>query len=93
MVATLNITAIPAHVVVLEIPSQTRIVLILYFSLVTGPCSHSLGYSFYGSACYRLYNEKVNQSEAENKCQTHGGHLASVHSKEEHKFLKSLAQE
>ena len=73
---------------VLESPS-----LILQAFPIAGLCSGFPGYSAFGTDCYRHYNERVTQSEAEKKCQTDGGHLASVHSEEEQTFVVNLAKE
>ncbi|CAJ0602700.1 unnamed protein product [Cylicocyclus nassatus] len=42
-------------------------------------------------ACYKVFHWK-NFDEAESFCQTKGGHLASIHSFEENKFVTELAE-
>ena len=40
--------------------------------------------------CYRISEDVKNYAEAENDCIQKGGHLTSVHSKEEDEFLRRL---
>ncbi|XP_078118853.1 galactose-specific lectin nattectin-like [Sander vitreus] len=42
----------------------------------------------FGSRCFAFYIQPKAWIDAETFCQTAGGHLASIHSDEEHKFLK-----
>jgi len=50
-------------------------------------------WSVFGSACYRLFDTKKSWDEAENQCIGEDGHLASVHSQQEHDFIVSLSSE
>ena len=45
-----------------------------------------------GSNCYKAFDSKGNWQDAENHCQGQGGHLASIHSKEENDFVAGLAK-
>eukprot|EP00092_Neocalanus_flemingeri_P006940 GFUD01007492.1.p1 GENE.GFUD01007492.1~~GFUD01007492.1.p1 ORF type:complete len:215 (+),score=29.58 GFUD01007492.1:78-722(+) len=42
----------------------------------------------FSSSCYRLWEETLTWSEAELRCQEEGGHLVSIVSEEEDKFIK-----
>ncbi|XP_028446710.1 galactose-specific lectin nattectin-like [Perca flavescens] len=44
----------------------------------------------FGSRCFAFYIQAKTWIDAETFCQTAGGNLASIHSAEEHKFLKDL---
>ena len=43
------------------------------------------------SSCYRVFKSKLSWQDAENYCVREGGHLASIHSKEENDFVAKLA--
>ena len=65
----------------------------IYDHFFPDPCAGLEGYSAHGTSCFRYYTERVTQTQAETKCQVDGGHLASVHSEDEHTFLVSLVSE
>ncbi|XP_028446704.1 galactose-specific lectin nattectin-like isoform X1 [Perca flavescens] len=48
------------------------------------------GWTQFGSRCFAFYIQTKTWIDAETFCQTAGGNLASIHSAEEHKFLKDL---
>ena len=41
------------------------------------------GWAVLDSKCYKVFQSKLSWQEAENFCQLKGGHIASIHSKEE----------
>ena len=43
------------------------------------------------SNCYKVFRSKLSWQDAENYCVREGGHLASIHSKEENDFVAKLA--
>ena len=48
------------------------------------------GWVSHGYNCYKLFEEKKNWTTAEAHCNGLGGHLVSVHSPEENKFIADL---
>jgi len=48
------------------------------------------GWSAFGSNCYKYFEASLPWQNAENQCKLEGGHLASIHSKEENDFIKSI---
>jgi len=48
------------------------------------------GWAVHGTSCYKVFETKLNWKDAENHCQEYGGHLASIHSKEENEFIAGL---
>ena len=48
------------------------------------------GWVLLDSNCYRLFESKLSWHDAEKNCQREGGHLASIHSKEENDFVSKL---
>jgi len=48
------------------------------------------GWSAFGSNCYKYFEASLTWQNAENQCKLEGGHLASIHSKEENDFIKSI---
>ena len=48
------------------------------------------GWELFEMGCYRISEDVKNYAEAENDCIQKGGHLTSVHSKEEDTFLRRL---
>eukprot|EP00092_Neocalanus_flemingeri_P103047 GFUD01131827.1.p1 GENE.GFUD01131827.1~~GFUD01131827.1.p1 ORF type:complete len:228 (-),score=41.75 GFUD01131827.1:15-698(-) len=48
----------------------------------------SFGWTKYGTSCYRLWEEKQLWEDAELRCTQDGGHLASILSEEERKFIQ-----
>merc|ERR1711955_43912 len=51
---------------------------------------HAVGWKSQGYNCYKLFDEKKNWTMAEAHCMGLGGHLVSVQSPEEHKFVADL---
>ena len=49
-----------------------------------------VGWKSMGYNCYKLFDEKKTWSQAEAHCMGLGGHLASIQSPEEHKFVADL---
>ena len=45
------------------------------------------GYSFFNGNCYKWSSARKTWTEAEATCHSEGGHLASVHSEDENKFV------
>uniref|UniRef100_A0A6Q2YT78 Eosinophil lineage-specific marker n=1 Tax=Esox lucius TaxID=8010 RepID=A0A6Q2YT78_ESOLU len=56
----------------------------------TGPHRCNRGWHQFGSRCFRFEETLRSWTEAERHCQSLGGHLASVHSWKESRFLKML---
>jgi len=49
-----------------------------------------VGWTVLNSNCYKFFNTMSTWEDAENHCHTEGGHLASVHSKEENDLVSGL---
>ncbi|KAI5104165.1 hypothetical protein C0J45_5791, partial [Silurus meridionalis] len=47
-------------------------------------------WSQFGSRCFRIFTTPTNWNDAEKNCVTMGGHLASLHNKEEYAFIQGL---
>uniref|UniRef100_A0A3P8ZQX4 C-type lectin domain-containing protein n=1 Tax=Esox lucius TaxID=8010 RepID=A0A3P8ZQX4_ESOLU len=60
-----------------------------YFGL-TGPSRCNRGWHQFGSRCFRFEETLRSWNEAERHCQSLGGHLVSIHSWKESRFLKTL---
>uniref|UniRef100_A0A3P8XXC6 C-type lectin domain-containing protein n=1 Tax=Esox lucius TaxID=8010 RepID=A0A3P8XXC6_ESOLU len=56
----------------------------------TGPHRCNRGWHQFWSRCFRFEETLRSWTEAERHCQSLGGHLASVHSWKESKFLETL---
>ncbi|XP_039674641.1 galactose-specific lectin nattectin-like [Perca fluviatilis] len=54
-----------------------------------GAASCPPGWTQFGSRCFAFYSQAKTWPEAEIFCQITGGNLASIHSAEEHAFLKN----
>ena len=48
------------------------------------------GWEFFDMSCYKISEDVKNYTSAENDCIQEGGHLTSIHSKEENDFLLRL---
>ncbi|XP_062849618.1 galactose-specific lectin nattectin-like [Trichomycterus rosablanca] len=48
------------------------------------------GWTQFGSRCFRIFEQPATWAAAEQNCVNTGGHLASVHSNEEHSFIQGL---
>ncbi|KAM9330619.1 neurocan core protein [Gastrophryne carolinensis] len=57
----------------------------------TEGCDHNW-HKFQGS-CYRYFSQRRPWEEAERDCRRRSGHLTSIHSPEEHAFIKSFGRE
>ncbi|XP_028447513.1 galactose-specific lectin nattectin isoform X1 [Perca flavescens] len=55
----------------------------------TCPGSCPPGWTQFGSRCFSFYFQGKSWIDAENFCKSDGGNLASVHSEEEHEFLRT----
>ncbi|XP_066577764.1 lactose-binding lectin l-2 [Amia ocellicauda] len=53
-----------------------------------GSCAH--GWTSFKNRCYQYFSDQKDWADAEGFCLSGGGNLASVHSEEEHTFLKQL---
>merc|ERR1712013_305883 len=42
--------------------------------------------------CYKVFDTKLNWESAEDHCQKEGGHLASIHSKEENNYIYYISK-
>jgi len=60
-------------------------------SVSTKPKGCPAGWDVLGSNCYKAFESELNWQDAENHCKGQGGHLASIHSKEENDFVAGLA--
>ncbi|KAF7706246.1 hypothetical protein HF521_019500, partial [Silurus meridionalis] len=47
-------------------------------------------WSQFGSRCFRIFTTETSWNDAEQNCVNMGGHLASVHNKEEYAFIQGL---
>ncbi|XP_028447982.1 ladderlectin-like [Perca flavescens] len=54
-----------------------------------GQASCPVGWNQLGTRCFAFYIQTKTWSDAENFCQSAGGHLASIHSDAEHGFIKN----
>jgi len=54
-------------------------------------CTDGWTYSPHSGNCYKVFSERVMWTQAEINCVYAGGHQASVHSRENNKFLTELA--
>ncbi|XP_031150885.1 galactose-specific lectin nattectin-like isoform X2 [Sander lucioperca] len=59
-----------------------------YAELLEGPCPP--GWTQFGSRCFSFNIQGKSWIDAENFCNSDGGNLASVHSEEEHVFLRTF---
>jgi hypothetical protein len=59
-------------------------------SQIYHPGACEAGWSQFDAFCYKHYWEKRNWFEAERLCRDRGGHLASVHSRAENRFIYTL---
>ena len=48
------------------------------------------GWSFFESNCYKVFTKTLSGQDAENFCLGEGGHLTSIHSREENDFVALL---
>uniref|UniRef100_A0A6Q2WZV6 C-type lectin domain-containing protein n=1 Tax=Esox lucius TaxID=8010 RepID=A0A6Q2WZV6_ESOLU len=68
------------------------LLLIATFSLGDArPSRCNRGWQKFGSRCFRFEETLRSWTEAEHHCQSLGGHLASVHSWKESRFLETLS--
>ena len=60
------------------------------FHISVNICLHD--YVYYNYQCYKLYNKKLPQKQAELYCEQDydGGHLASIHSRKEMEFITEV---
>ncbi|XP_028822898.1 galactose-specific lectin nattectin-like [Denticeps clupeoides] len=54
------------------------------------PCGEK--WTPFGTHCFRLFTRAADWAKAELVCRSYGGHLASIHSTEEHSFLVGLVK-
>ncbi|XP_046707149.1 galactose-specific lectin nattectin-like [Silurus meridionalis] len=71
----------------------------LFILLISGLTTLSFGqsdlrcqryWSQFGSRCFRIFTTETSWNDAEQNCVNMGGHLASVHNKEEYAFIQGL---
>ncbi|XP_039674649.1 galactose-specific lectin nattectin-like [Perca fluviatilis] len=58
-----------------------------------GQASCPPGWTQFGSRCFGFYGQTKTWFDAEFFCQTAGGHLASIHSNVEHRFIRNYIKQ